>query len=81
MKLDKEMRPWLEYFGDIPANIEYPDYAMVDQLIASAEKWPDNVALSYYGSKTTYRELVEKVKECARALKNYGVQKEDKVTI
>ncbi len=81
MKLDKEMRPWMEYFGDIPANIEYPDYAMVDQLMASAEKWPDNVALSYYGSKTTYRELVDKVKECARALKNYGVQKEDKVTI
>ena len=81
MKLDKEMRPWKEYYTDIPANLEYPDYAMVDQVIASAEKWPDNVALVYYGTKTTYSELVEKIKIVARALKNYGVKENDKVTI
>ena len=57
LKLDKEQRPWLEYYGDIPTNMEYPDYAIVDKIIESSQLYPDNIALSYYGSKTTYKEL------------------------
>lgn len=81
LKLDKKLRPWLEYYSDIPANLEYPDYAMVDRVIESAEKWPDNIAYSYYGSKLTYKDFVERIKETARALKNFGVKEDDKVTI
>lgn len=81
LKLDKELRPWINKYGDIPANIEYPDYSMVDTVIESATKWPDNVALTYYGSKTTYAQLVERIKATAKALKNYGVKEGDKVTI
>lgn len=80
-KLDKELRPWLKHFGDIPANLEYPDYSMVDMIIESAKKWPNNMAYSYYGSKVTYEEFVEKIKTVARALKSYGVKENDKVTI
>lgn len=80
-KLDKELRPWLKYYGDIPANLEYPDYAICDQIMESARKWPDNMAYSYYGTKVTYREFVEKIKTVAKALKSYGVKENDKVTI
>ena len=81
LKLDKEQRPWLEYYGDIPTNMEYPDYAIVDKIIESSQLYPDNIALSYYGSKTTYKELVNRIIETAKALKNYGVKENDKVTI
>lgn len=81
LKLDKEIRPWIKYYGDIPANLEYPDYSMVDLLIEAAEKWPDNMAYSYYGSKVTFKDFVEKIKVTARALKSYGVKENDKVTI
>jgi len=54
---------------------------MVDMIIKSAEKWPDNVAYSYYGHKVTYKNFVRKIEKAARALKNYGVKEGDRVTI
>ena len=73
-KLDRELRPWLKHYGDVPANLKYPDFAMVDMVMESAEKWPNNMAYSYYGGKVTYREFVEKIRVAARALKSYGVK-------
>lgn len=83
MKKDAKLRPWIKYYDEenIPANIEYPDCSMVDMILKSAEKWPDNVAYSYYGHKVTYKNFVRKIEKAARALKNYGVKEGDKVTI
>ena len=80
-KLDKQIRPWLEYYGNIPANLEYPDCSMVDMVLESAKKWPNNVAYSYYGNKVTYKHFVRKIEKAAKALKNYGVKEGDRVTI
>ena len=80
-KLDKELRPWLKHFGDIPYNLEYPDYSISDMILESAKKWPDNMAYSYYGTKVTYKEFAEKIKTVAKALKSYGVKENEKVTI
>lgn len=80
-KLDREERPWLKYYRDIPFNLEYPSCSMVDLIIESSNKWPNNVAYSYYGNKISYKDFVLKIKETARALKNYGVKADDKVTI
>ena len=82
-KKDFEERPWLKFYEDenIPGNIEYPDCSMVDMIMQSAEKWPDNVAYSYYGHKVTYKNFVKKIEKVARALKNYGVKEGDRVTI
>ncbi|MDO5451722.1 MAG: class I adenylate-forming enzyme family protein [Candidatus Saccharibacteria bacterium] len=76
-------QPWLKYYEEdgIPAHIEYPDCSMVDMVIQSAEKWPDNTAYSYYGHKVTYKNFVKKIEKTARALKNYGVKEGDRVTI
>ncbi len=76
-------RPWLKFYEEegIPGNIEYPDCSMVDMVMQSAEKWPDNVAYSYYGHKVTYKNFVRKIEKAARALKNYGVKEGDRVTI
>ena len=75
--------PWLEFYDEegIPAHIEYPDCSMVDMIIQSAEKWPDNTAYVYYGHKVTYKNFVKKIEKTARALKNYGVKEGDRVTI
>ena len=81
LKLDRQLRPWLKYYGSIPANLEYPDYSMVDMIIDAAQKYPDNIAYTYYGSKVTFKEFVQRIKRTAKALKNYGVKENDKVTI
>lgn len=83
MKKDYKERPWLKFYEEegIPASIEYPDCSMVDMVMQSAEKWPDNVAYTYYGHKVTYKNFVKKIEKTARALKNYGVKEGDRVTI
>ena len=81
LKLDRQLRPWLKYYGNIPVNLEYPDYSMVDMIIHAAQKYPDNIAYTYYGSKVTFKEFVQRIKRTAKALKNYGVKENDKVTI
>jgi len=83
MKKEYKLRPWLKFYDEenIPGSLEYPDCSMVDMIIKSAEKWPDNVAYSYYGHKVTYKNFVRKIEKAARALKNYGVKEGDRVTI
>lgn len=82
-KKDYKARPWLKLYEEenIPANIEYPDCSMVDMVVQSAEKWPDNVAYIYYGHKVSYKNFVKKIEKAAKALKNYGVKEGDRVTI
>lgn len=81
-KTDKKS-PWLEFYNEegISPHIEYPDCSMVDMILQSAEKWPDNTAYVYYGHKVTYKNFVKKIEKTARALKNYGVKEGDRVTI
>lgn len=86
MKKDKkeyQARPWLKFYESekLPSSMEYPDCSMVDMIMQSAEKWPDNVAYSYYGHKVTYKNFIRKIEKTARALKNYGVKEGDRVTI
>lgn len=82
-KESKKKSPWLKYYQEdnIPEHLEYPDCSIVDMIMQSAEKWPDNVAYSYYGHKVTYKNFIKKIEKAARALKNYGVKEGDRVTI
>ena len=82
-KKESEAKPWLAYYDEegVANSIEYPDCSMVDMIMQSAEKWPDNTAYIYYGHKVTYKNFVKKIEKTARALKNYGVKEGDRVTI
>ena len=82
-KKEYSARPWLKFYDEegIRGNIEYPDCSMVDMVIQSAERWPDNTAYVYYGHKVTFKNFVKKIEKAARALKNYGVKEGDRVTI
>ena len=82
-KKSAKSSPWLKFYEEdhIPEHIEFPDCSMVDMIIQSAEKWPDNIAYIYYGHKVTYKNFVKKIEKTARALKNYGVKEGDRVTI
>ena len=82
-KKENEEQPCLKYYDEegVSAHIDYPDMSMVDMIIQSAEKWPDNTAYVYYGHKVTYKNFLKKIEKVARALKNYGVKEGDRVTI
>ena len=64
-------KPWYEYYESegLPTQLEFPDCSMVDMVMQSAEKWPDNTAYVYYGHKVTYKNFVKKIEKTARASK------------
>ena len=82
-KTTSQANPWSRYYEEenIAPTIDFPDCSMVDMIMQSAEKWPDNIAYTYYGHKVTYKNFVRKIEKTARALKNYGVKEGDRVTI
>ncbi len=77
----KNERPWIDFYQDVPSTLKYPNISIVDLLRNSVEKYSENTAYEYFGNKCSYKELFEKIEMVARALKSYGVEKNDKVTI
>ena len=73
--------PWKDYMGDVPMHLEYFEGSMFDAVSAIAQKYPNNVAFDFMGKSTTYRQMVQKIETCAKALKTIGVREGDKVTI
>ena len=80
-KKNKETRRWIEQYGDARANLEYPSNSMVDALMETSRKYPEYYAYEYFGNKVTYRIFMRQIEDVAKALKNYGVEKDDRVTI
>lgn len=80
LKLNKDY-PWYNFYGDVPRNLDYFDGSMVQFLMETALKYPKNIALEYFNNKITYETFVEKIIECAKALKVIGVKEGDIVSI
>lgn len=73
--------PWKEHLGDVPMHLEYFDGSMFEAVEDIALQYPGYVAFDFMGKRTTYRELVQQIETCAKALKTLGVREGDKVTI
>ena len=74
-------RPWANYVGDVPLDLEYFEGSMFDMVANVAKKYPDNIAFTFMGKSTTYRQMIQEIENCAKALKTIGLREGDKVTI
>lgn len=83
IKMDKmtAKTPWKDHLGDVPMHLTYFEGSMFEAVEAIAQKYPKNVAFDFMGKSTTYKELVEHIEQCAKALKTIGIREKDKVTI
>ena len=73
--------PWKDYMGDVPMHLDYFEGSMFEAVEAVAQKYPSHVAFDFMGKPTTYKELVQHIETCAKALKTIGIREGDKVTI
>lgn len=73
--------PWLDNMGDIPPTLVYSNGTMYEKLEAIAKKFPGSVAFDFMGKRTTYRQLLDTIDDCAKSLRTIGVRPDDKVTI
>jgi len=75
-------RPWLNsYEAGVPETIDYPSVPLTHFLTESAERYPDQTALLFYGRPITYRDLEAQVNQFSRALLGLGLRKGNRVAI
>ncbi len=73
--------PWLPYYGEVPHHLEYPAVSMVTLVEAAADKYPENIAYSFMGFHCTYKNLVKRIRLCAKAFASVGVKPGDRVLL
>ncbi len=73
--------PWLRFYGDTPATIDYPDMTMYQLLAETAQKYPKYIAYIFQGKKTTYAQFMQRIDSAAQGLYHMGIRKGDKVTV
>ena len=75
--------PWLKYFGDIPAHLDYPSGSMYEAVKESAQrlKKMNSVAYEFQGKKTTYKQFLNKIELLGKAYRSIGINEGDTVTV
>ncbi|MFX1410711.1 MAG: AMP-binding protein [Promethearchaeota archaeon] len=77
-----EKKPWLKFYDAyVPDKIDYPRTTMYNAVLQTAEKYPDSIAYDFMGYESTYRQLVDQIDQCAKALSSLGLDKGDRMTI
>jgi len=75
-------RPWLHsYAPDVPHDVVLPEGSLVDLVDESANRFPENVALEFFGATTTYASLRDRIARAAEGLRRAGVQHGDTVAL
>ena len=73
--------PWINNYGDVKFNLKYPETTMSQQILDTAARKQDSIALSFMGRNTSYTLLAENIHKCAKAFVKIGVKPGDCVTI
>jgi len=74
-------KPWLKYYGDVPASLDYPRVTMYEALMKSVARYPEAIAYDFMGYTSTYRRFAAEIDQCAAALAALGMKKGDRITI
>ena len=73
--------PWLSFYGNTPATINYPHKTMYQMVCEAAKQYPNNTAYVFQGKETSYAAFVKRIDAAAKGLYNMGIRKGDRVTI
>jgi long-chain acyl-CoA synthetase len=77
-----EKKVWLTKYPDsIASTISIPEKSLPQMLHDTANEYPQNNAISFYGRKFTYEQLYQNTTHFASALQNRGVEKGDRIAI
>ena len=73
--------PWLKFYGDMPAHLDYPEKTIYQIVRQTARSYPNNIAYEFMNKQTTYSQFMERIDRTAKALTALGIGKGDRVTI
>lgn len=81
-KIDMKLeRAKYGYIDKLPKDISYFDGGLYDVVYESSCKWPHNIALEYFDTQITYKELIKKINKVAAALKAIGAEKGERISV
>ena len=77
-----ESKPWLKnYPPQVKEHLEYPNTPLTHLLYSAMSDFPQQTAIIFFGSKFSYLELWQQVRQFAAALSSLGVKKGDRVAL
>jgi len=77
----KNKEQFTNYYTKACEEIKYDKGSIVDSILISCALFPDNIAININSTKITYKELIIKIKECAKSLKIKGIKQNDVISI
>ena len=72
-------RPWMQYYDSEKIKSEDPKTNLADYVKQKNVKNENGIAGTYYGSKTSYHDLFEKIDSFSKMLAGLGVKKGDRI--
>ncbi len=69
------------YLDNLPEKLEYFEGGLYDAIYEASCKWPHNVALEYFDTQITYRDMIKRINRVAAALKAIGAEKGERISI
>lgn len=76
-----EEKVWLKWYPEGAADAPLTEMSIYEYLYENNKRHLKDVALEYYGNKISFGELFENIENSAKALKLYGVEQGDIVTL
>ena len=74
--------PWLKYYKEgVPAHLNSPKGTMVGFFLEAVARFPEDIAIEYYGRTYTYRTFYEMIRDTAKSLKQQEVKEGDTIAI
>lgn len=73
--------PWTKYYKKEDRKIKIEDISIYQMLVKNNASRDKNVAINYYGTLITYKELFYKINQVANAFRSQGIRRGDIVTI
>lgn len=77
----REEFPWLRHYGRVPAHLDYPPITLHEAVAAAARRTPSAIAWNFFGTTSTYAQLVADIERCADALAACGLREGDRLLI
>ena len=54
-------------------HLEYPECSVYDLLEERSKEFPEFTALDYFGSKITYKKLIDKISKCEKGRQRFDL--------
>ncbi len=74
-------RPWLRFYGDSPATLDYPEHTLYEAVAATAARSPAAIAWDFLGTEASYAEFLALIDRTADALAGIGLAKGDRLLV